>query len=114
MACASVSSHRSLVRSTPYSCANQSRVKRLVETSRLSHVTTLLMVVSSTMKALIYICSPPFSGQVDLLLARMENILTSRQSNYFLVWLHLTMVLTTRHCASLTISGVSLPCFHRS
>src|SRR6266699_1450126 len=59
MACASFSSHLSLVRSMSYSRANQSSVKRLVVTSLVSHVTTRLIVVSSTINALICISSPP-------------------------------------------------------
>src|SRR6266571_755274 len=60
MACASFSSHLSLVRSMSYSRANQSSVKRLVVTSLVSHVTTRLIVVSSTINALICTSSPPF------------------------------------------------------
>src|SRR6266487_4523022 len=88
MACASISSHRSLVRSTPYFRASLSSVKWLVATSRLSHVTTLLMVVSSTMKALISICSPPFSGQVDLLPPTLLEWAVGRSTTFRFVELH--------------------------
>src|SRR6266699_807929 len=73
MACASFSSHLSLVRSISYSRANQSSVKRLRCTSLVSHVTTLLIVLSSTMKALISICSPPFPGQLTCSRPLCEN-----------------------------------------
>src|SRR5260221_620249 len=88
MAFASFSSHPSMVRSTSYSRANQSISKRLVCTSLVSHVTTLLMVLSSTMKALISICSPPFPGQVDLLLPVLLEWAVGRSTTFRLVGSH--------------------------